>query len=259
VSTLDIAGNRFHLIDEGDQTPLVFLHGFPLDHTMWKQQRAAFQATHRVIIPDLRGFGQSTAAVDAISLADHADDLNAMLDQLGVHEPIVLCALSMGGYIAFRFWEKHAGRVQKLILCDTKSAADSTEAAKGRIDLAEKVMQRGAEVMADAMLPKFFAPDVDSAIVEETKQTILQTSPKTIAVALRAMATRPDSTPLLGSINVPTLVIVGEHDTITKPDEMQSLAAAIPGAEFVQVPDAGHMAPLEQPAVVNEAIRKFLK
>jgi len=258
VSTLQINGNPFHLIDEGDRTPLVLIHGFPLDHSMWRQQRAEFASTHRVIIPDLRGFGQSAPATDVISLQDHADDLNALLDQIGVSEPVVLCGLSMGGYIAFRFWEKYSNRVRALILCDTKAAADSTEAAQGRIATADKVLQQGAQVMVDGMLPKLFAPHAAPAIVEETKQVILATPPKTIAAALRALATRPDSTPLLATITVPTLVLAGEHDVIIKPDEMQAMAGKIPGAQFVSIPNAGHMAPLEQPAAANAAIRQFL-
>ncbi len=259
MSLLEIAGNRFHLIDEGDRSPLVFIHGFPLSHAMWRHQRTEFRSRHRIVIPDLRGFGESKPATDATSLDEHAEDLNAILDRLGIREPVTLCGLSMGGYIAFRFWEKFAPRVKALILCDTKSAADTREAAEGRLATAQKVLQSGAQVMADAMLPKLFAANVNPAVVEQTKQVVLKTSPSTIAAALNALATRPDSTPLLKSITVPTLVIVGEHDVITKPEEMAQMAAAIPQAEFVRIADAGHMAPLEQPEAVNAAISKFLK
>src|SRR5262245_61567482 len=147
--TITISGNPFHLIDEGRGTPIVFLHGFPLSHAMWKRQRAEFSATHRVIIPDLRGFGQSTAKTQAASLADHADDVATLLDRLEIHEPVVLCGLSMGGYIAFRFLEKHSRRLRGLILCDTKSAADSPEAAQNRRALADKVLKEGSQVAAE--------------------------------------------------------------------------------------------------------------
>ncbi len=262
MSLLDIAGNRFHVIHEGDGPPIVFLHGFPLDHTMWNHQRAEFKSGHRVIIPDLRGFGQSKATTQAASLADHADDVAQILDRLHIKEPVTLCGLSMGGYIAFRFLEKYPARIAKLILCDTKSAADSPEAAQNRLTTAEKVLKEGSKVVADAMVPKLFDADMKIRLkpaMEEVRQVILASPPETVAAALRAMAARPDSTPQLSGIRVPTLVIVGEHDVITPLDEMKTMSAAIPHAEFVVIPRAGHMSPLEQPAPVNAAIRKFLQ
>lgn len=258
MSQLEISGQKFHVVHEGEGSPIVFLHGFPLDHSMWKHQRADFKKSHRVIIPCLRGFGESPTQIDAVSLAGHADDLNAILDRLGIREPVVLCGLSMGGYIAFRFWEKYAARVKSLILCDTKATADTEEAAKGRLATADKVLQRGSEVMAEGMLPKLFAKETPPDVIEETKRVIVATSPKTIAAALRALAARPDSTPLLASINVPTLAIVGEHDAITKPEDMEAMTNGISGAKLVRIPNAGHMAPLEQPAAVKAAIRSFL-
>jgi 3-oxoadipate enol-lactonase len=261
VSLLEIAGNRFHLIHEGDGPPFVMLHGFPLDHTMWKHQRAEFKSSHRVIIPDLRGFGQSRAAVQVSSLADHADDVASILDRLHVKQPVILCGLSMGGYIAFRFLEKYRDRVGRLILCDTKAAADTPEAVQNRLATAEKVLKEGAKIMADAMIPKLFDSDVKIRLkpaMEEIRQVIVASSPETIAASQRAMAARPDSTPLLKAITVPTLVLVGERDILTTPNEMKAMAEQIPHAQFVVIPRAGHMAPLEQPAVVNAAIRKFL-
>lgn len=259
--SINIGGCQFHVIDEGKGTPVLFLHGFPLSHAMWKHQRAEFNATQRVIIPDLRGFGQSTAATPAKSLADFAEDLAAMLDQLQIKEPIVLCGLSMGGYIAFRFLEKYAPRIRGLILCDTKATADTAEAAQNRRAMADKVLQLGSQVVVDAMLPKLFGPDTQKIrpqLIEETGAVMKSTAPQTIAAAQRAMADRPDSTPLLSKIAVPTLVLVGEHDGLASPDEMKSMATKIPGAEFQIIPDAGHMSPLEQPAAANRAIRDFL-
>lgn len=262
MSLLEISGNKFHVVNEGDGLPLVFLHGFPLSHVMWKHQRAEFKSTHRVIIPDLRGFGKSIAANDVASLDDFADDVAQILDRLHVGEPVVLCGLSMGGYIAFRFVERHAERLRGLILCDTKAVADSPEAAQNRRDMAEKVLTDGPRIAVEAMLPRLFGPEVkerQSPLIDEIRDGILSSSSRTIAAAQRAMAGRPDSTPLLGRIRVPTLVLVGEHDVLSPPSEMQALAGAIPGARFVVIPQAGHMAPLEQPAAVNGAIRQFLE
>lgn len=259
MSTMEIAGNHFQVIDEGTGTPILFVHGFPLSSAMWKFQQAEFRTTHRVILPDLRGFGQSTTTgQEATSLAMHADDLAAILDRLSIKEPVILCGLSMGGYIAFRFWQQHARRLRALILCDTKAAADTEEAAKNRLAMADKVLNEGAQIAADAMLPKLFDSATPKDIIDETYQVMRATNPRAIAAAQRAMAVRPDSTPLLKTIGVPTLVIAGEEDHIIKPDEMKAMAAAIPNSQFVTIPLAGHMAPLEQPAVVNAAIRKFL-
>ncbi len=261
MSWVDIGGTKFHVIHEGDGTPFVFLHGFPLSHVMWKHQRTEFRSTHQVVIPDLRGFGKTVAAADAVALADHADDIAQLLDRLQIKEPVILCGLSMGGYVAFRFAEKYPARLRRLILCDTKSSADSPEAARTRLALAEKVLTDGPRIIVEGMLPKLFAPEVKDQrpeLIDEVRDGILSSSSRTIAAAQRAMAARPDSTPLLGRITVPTLVLVGVHDAISPPGEMQQMADAIRGAEFTVIPHAGHMAPLEQPSAVNAAIRKFL-
>jgi pimeloyl-ACP methyl ester carboxylesterase len=158
--------------------------------------------------------------------------------------------------------ERHAERLRGLILCDTKAVADSPEAAQNRRDMAEKVLTDGPRIAVEAMLPRLFGPEVkerQSPLIDEIRDGILSSSSRTIAAAQRAMAGRPDSTPLLGRIRVPTLVLVGEHDVLSPPSEMQALAGAIPGARFVVIPQAGHMAPLEQPAAVNGAIRQFLE
>jgi pimeloyl-ACP methyl ester carboxylesterase len=151
--------------------------------------------------------------------------------------------------------------VSKLILCDTKSAADSPDAAQGRLTTAENVLKHGSKVVADAMVPKLFDPAGKIRLkpaMEEVRRVILASPPETVAAALRAMASRPDSTPLLAKTAVPTLVLVGEHDAITPADQMKTMASLIPHAEFVVIPHAGHMSPLEQPAAVNAAIRTFL-
>lgn len=258
---LRMPGGQFHVIDEGQGTPVVFVHGFPLSHAMWKHQRTEFSSTHRVIIPDLRGFGQSSATSQVTSLSDHADDLAQLLDQLQIREPIVFCGLSMGGYIAFRFLEKYAARLRGLILCDTKPAPDAPEAAQNRRNMAEKVLKEGSQVAVDAMLPKLFGSETQTSqpqVIDETRRVMQSTAPEAIAAAQRAMAARPDSTPLLASPSVPTLVIVGAEDALATPAEMEAMARAIPGARFEKIPQAGHMAPLEQPAAVNAVIRSYL-
>jgi 3-oxoadipate enol-lactonase len=250
-----------HVVDRGRGKPLLLVHGFPLDHTMWGKQIDDLAADYRVIAPDLRGFGQSDVTAGTVNMEQMADDLATLLDGLGVAEPVTLCGLSMGGYVGWQFALRHRQRLAKLIQCDTRAVADSSEAAAGRLKTAEKVLAEGAKVVADAMLGKLFAPITAQsrpAIVEATRQVMLRTSPEGIAAALRGMAERPDVSGRLAKFDLPTLVVCGEHDAIAPPDEMRGIAEKMPQAKFALIKDAGHMAPLEQPAAVNRAIRAFL-
>lgn len=259
---LTTAAGDLHVLTQGEGPPILLVHGFPLDHTMWREQIDHLSQSHRVIAPDLRGFGQS-GSVDAsgVAMADFADDLAALLDALAITAPICLCGLSMGGYIALEFVRRHRNRVGSLILCDTKAAPDDEAGKKVREQTALKVLENGPEFLAEAMAEKLFAPstrDENPQIVRQVQDVIRGTARESIAAALRGMAGRADSTDLLPTIDLPTLVIVGEHDAITPSDEMQTMAQAIPGATFVEVANVGHMAPLESPGAVNAAIDHFL-
>ena len=249
--------------DQGAGPPILFVHGFPLDHSMWRGQLAAespLATRFRLIAPDLRGFGASSVTPGTVGMQQMADDLAALLDTLDIDEPVVFVGLSMGGYVAWRFWERHARRVRALVLCDTRSAPDTPEAARGRQQLAARVLAEGTAPVATAMLPKLFAEETATrqpAIVSAMEEVVRRTAPEGVAAALRGMAERPDATPLLATIRVPTLVLVGEHDAISPPAEMRKIADGIAGAQYVEVPDAGHMAPLENAAAVNAAIANF--
>jgi 3-oxoadipate enol-lactonase len=245
----------------GNGQPLVLVHGFPLDHSMWQGQIDAFANGYQVIAPDLRGFGQSTVSPGLVTMQRMADDIAQVLNGLAIDQPIVLCGLSMGGYVAWQFALRHRERLAKLILCDTKAAADTPEAAANRIAMADKVQREGAAFVAEAMLPKLFAPDhlqASPPYIEATRQVILRTDPKAIAAAQRGMAQRPDMTDRLAQFDVPALVLCGQHDAISPPAEMRSIAEKLPQATYVEIAGAGHMAPLEKPAEVNAAIRQFL-
>ncbi len=262
MKTLSINGVTLACVDEGAGVPILFVHGFPLSHAMWREQIAAFRGSHRVIVPDLRGFGASGVTEGIVTMEQFADDLAALLDALGVNEPVVLCGLSMGGYVAFPFVRKYRERLRGLILCDTRSIPDTTEGAEGRRKLAAMLIEKGARVAIDAMLPKLFAAatrERSPQIIDEVKQTISNTSPQGMGAALLGMAERPDSTPLLPGIDLPTLVLVGAEDGISPPEEMRRIADSIPGATFVEIAGAGHMAPLENPEPANKAIASFLK
>jgi pimeloyl-ACP methyl ester carboxylesterase len=262
-TSIDDAGGKIELeyVDRGRGPVMLLVHGFPVDHTMWRYQLDGLGDAARMIAPDLRGFGRSSVTPGTVTMERYADDLAALLDALKITEKIVFCGLSMGGYVAWQFWRKHASRVAKLILCDTRAVPDAPEAAQTRLNAAQRVESTGGEALAELMMGKLFAPATAKdrpADIEAMRQAMLDCPPQGAAAALRGMAERPDATPLLKSIAVPTQVIVGEHDAISPPAEMSGIAAAIPQARFVEIIGAGHMAPLEKPDEVNAVIRALL-
>jgi pimeloyl-ACP methyl ester carboxylesterase len=255
---LTVNGVRLAVEHRGSGPAILFVHGFPLDHTIWQHQVDTLTG-YRRIAPDLRGMGQSDAPDLGYSMSTYAEDLLGLLDTLGEGE-VVLCGLSLGGYIAFEFVRRWRERVRGLILVDTRAEADSTEGRKARDALIGRVREQGAIAAAEAMLPRFFTPQVSPEIIERVRTTILRTPVPGIVGALSAMRERPDSTPLLETLTgVPTLVLVGAEDMITPPTVAQSMAAAIPGARLMEIPAAGHLCCIEQPVPTTRAILKFLQ
>jgi 3-oxoadipate enol-lactonase len=258
---IEVQNMPFNVLDCGRGLPLVLVHGYPLDHSMWQGQIEGLSDACRVIAPDLRGFGSSSVTPGTTTMEQMADDVAGVLDALKINQPIVFCGLSMGGYVAWQFAFRHRQRLAKLILCDTRAVADSPDAAAGRLKTAERVLAEGSGIAAEALLPKLFAPETynqQPQIVEATRQVILRTKPEGIAAALRGMAQRPDVTSRLPEIEVPALLTCGQHDGISPPTEMLQIAESLPNAQFVEIADAGHMAPLERPEAVNVAIRQFV-
>jgi pimeloyl-ACP methyl ester carboxylesterase len=192
-------------------------------------------------------------------MSTYAEDLLALLDALGEGE-IVLCGLSLGGYVAFEFLRRWRERVRGLILMGTRPEADSAEGRRARDALIGRVREQGAIAAAEAMLPRFFSAQVPPEIIEQVRAMILRTPVPGIVGALSAMRERPDSTPLLETLTgVPTLVLVGAEDMITPPVIAQGMAAAIPGARLMEIPGAGHLPCVEQPVPTTRAILKFLQ
>ena len=247
--------------DEGQGPIVVLVHGFPLNHSMWREQFSHLAGRYRLIAPDLTGFGQSGAIPGPLTMERLADDVAALLAALNVNEPVTFCGLSLGGYVAWQFWRRHADRLGRLILCDTRAQADSPEARDVRLRMAEHVAEHGLEYVCEAMLPKLFSPATKRDrpdLIAAAREMILATRPATIGAAQRGMAERPDVRDWLPRILVPALVVVGAEDEISRPEEMRSIAEALPQARLVIVPDAGHMAPLESPDFVNGQIERFL-
>ncbi len=254
-------GGELLASEAGEGPAILCVHGFPLDHSMWQEQLLGLASRFRVIAPDLRGFGRSTGSPPVASLDDFVTDLCELLDQAKIDEPVVLCGLSMGGYIAFRFAAIAPDRLKGLIFCDTRAAADTAEVIASRHRMVEIVRKGGVATVADAMHGKLFAASSyaeQPAQVEATRSVMMNARSDTVAAALLAMAGRPDATPQLGSLPVPSLWLCGSEDGITPPAEMQANANLAASSRFVEVATAGHMAPLEQPAMVNDAITRFM-
>ncbi|PHS03254.1 MAG: alpha/beta hydrolase [Blastopirellula sp.] len=261
---MDVVCNdcSFHVGLQGEGTPLLLVHGFPLDHTMWAAQMEFFAQTHLVITPDLRGFGKSADSSEIVTMRQFADDLAAMLDTLSIHEPIALCGLSMGGYIGLQFARHYQDRLDRLILLDTRSAADDELIAGARRQMANTVLADGMSSVPGAMIPKLLSPATRHncpEVVETLTEMILRQFPAAVAAAQRGMAERPSSDDLLSQIDLPTLVLCGQHDSITPVAEMLSMAERIPHAEFAVIENAGHMTPMENPNAVNQHLAAFLE
>lgn len=259
--TVTVNGISLGYEEAGSGTVVVCLHGFPLNHHMWRDQLSGLSSQARIIAPDLRGFGMSEVTPGVVTMEQFADDTNGLLDALDINQPIVLCGLSMGGYVAWQFIRKYRERLKGLILCDTRAVADTTEGIENRQRLAKLVHEKGSDAAAAAMLPNLFARttiEERDEIVQFTRQMMLNNQAEGIAAALLGMAQRPDVRGWLPGIDIPSLLIGGAEDKISSPTEMREIAAAMPNARFVEIPSSGHMSVLENPAAANEAIRDFL-
>jgi len=244
----------------GTGRPIVLIHGYPLDHTIWDPQREYLSENYVVITPDLRGHGKSGSSPGPYTMDLLARDVHALIDHLHL-EPVVLGGLSMGGYVALAFMRLFPQKVRGLILVDTRAEADTDEARSRREQQAQTVLRNGTKEVVDQMAPKMFTERTareDPKLVGGVRRMMESTSPTGIAGALLGMAQRPDSTPFLGSIRVPTLILVGAQDSITTVDHARKMASGIPDSQLVVVPDAAHLTTLERPQEVNAAIGGFL-
>lgn len=253
------AGATLAVHVRGEGPPVLFVHGFPLDHTMWHHQLAALDGW-RCIAPDLRGAGDSDVPSEDYTMGRYADDLRAACDALDVADA-VCCGFSMGGYVLFEFLRRYRSRVRALVLCDTRPEADTVEGKRVRDENAALVEHEGVGALADRVVPKLFGATtraVRPELVEQVREMALRQPAAGVIGALRAMRDRPDSTELLSGITVPTLVVHGAEDEVAPPAIARAMAARIPGARYLEVGRAGHLAPLEQPEGVTRALQEFL-
>jgi 3-oxoadipate enol-lactonase len=240
---------------------LLLLHAFPLGLAMWDEQARGLAEGRQVVRFDARGFGGSPPGDALLTMERIADDAVGVLDRLGVPSAVV-AGLSMGGYAALALARRHPDRIRALVLADTRAGADSPEAKATRAAQAERVRREGARAIADAVLPKLLGatshrerPD----LVARVRSLIEANPPRGIADALAGLAARADSTPALREIRVPTLVVVGDEDTITPIADAEALQRGIPGSRLAIVPRAGHLSNMENPAEFNRHVGSFLE
>jgi len=239
---------------------IVFLHGFPFDHAMWKDQAALCEPSCRVISYDQRGHGRSGAGDGQYLFEAFVDDLFGLLDHLRIPKTI-LCGLSMGGYTALRAVERSPERIQGLILCDTRSEPDSNEAKFKRAANLRTIEKEGMSSFAETFLKAIFAPSTlknNPLVVDQIRKAILANPIQGVKGTLIALATRTDTTPSLSKIHVPTLILVGDQDAVTPPAAAQAIRERIPDSQIFTIPNAGHMSNLENPSVFNEHLQTFI-
>jgi pimeloyl-ACP methyl ester carboxylesterase len=246
----------------GAGAPIVLLHGFPFDRTLWREQVEALRERYTVITVDLRGHGETPPAVpDApATMQDMAEDVAALLDSLNITR-VVIGGLSMGGYVALVFHQLFPERVRALMLADSRPYADTDEARLIREETATRALREGMITIADAMLPKLLAPATHAEqpqIVRRVREMILNTDPHGAASALRGMAVRSDQTKRLREIDCPVLIIVGSLDCITPPADSELMHREISGSRLEVIKGASHVSNLERPAEFNRALGKFL-
>ncbi|PYX38488.1 MAG: alpha/beta hydrolase [Acidobacteria bacterium] len=244
----------------GEGPPLVLLHPFPVHHEFWLPAAQALTSRYRIVMPDVRGHGESDIGEGPATMEKHAGDLARVLDDADVGRA-VFAGVSIGGYILFEFWRRYRGRVAGLALCCTRAQADTAEGRAGRLKAAEDVLERGTEPFIESMLSRVFSqrtltmrPD----LVEEARGMMRKMSPADIAEVQRGMAQRPDSVATLASINVPTLLVMGEEDRFAPAADGELMRSHIAGSSLAIIPQAGHFAVWEQPEEVGRLLRQFV-
>ena len=244
----------------GSGPPVVLLHPFPANHNLWKPAAQALTTRYRVILPDLRGHGESGIGDGPATMEKHAADIARLLD----HEEVRRAAfvgVSIGGYALFEFWRKYRARANAIILCNTKAQADTPEARAVRLQAATFVLDRGTELFFGSMIPKLMGKttrDTRPDLVEGALRMMRTMSPEDVAMVQRGMAERQDSVETLKTINVPTMLVTGDEDILTGVGEAELMRQNISGSEIKLIAKAGHYSPWEQPEEVGKLLRKFL-
>jgi 3-oxoadipate enol-lactonase len=238
----------------GRGTPLVLLHGYPLDHTTWEPVVPFLQDGADLILPDLRGFGESRALQLGYTLADMAADVASLLDRLRIGQ-VAIAGHSMGGYIALAFARAFPERVRGLGLIASQAVADSPEGRKGRYATADQVRQRGVGVVADSMPPRLTS---DPILEQALREIVMRQSPPGIIAALQAMASRLDSTPDLPGYEFPVVVVHGVQDLLVPVERARAVLPLVRHGQLVVLEGVGHMPMMEAPQATAEALLRLV-
>lgn len=244
----------------GDGPPVVLLHPFPLNHEFWLPAAHSLASHYRLIMPDLRGHGDSGVGEGPATMAKHAGDVSRVCDQEGVGRAVFI-GVSIGGYLLFEFWRRYRGRVAGLGLCNTRAQAETPESRAARLQSAADVLEHGVEPFIETMIPKLFGKttlETRPDLVEAVRRMILKMSPMDINLVQKGMAERPDSVETLKTINVPTLLVAGDEDVATPVPQAELMRQNIAGAEMKLIRKAGHYAAFEQAEEVGRVLRQFL-
>jgi 3-oxoadipate enol-lactonase len=244
----------------GDGPPVVLLHPFPCDHEFWYPVAAALESRYRLILPDLRGHGDSEIGEGPALMAKHASDIARVLDAAGIGQAAFV-GCSIGGYILFEFWRRFRARVAALALCDTRPQADTTEARANRLKGADSVLEQGTGPFIESMIPKLMGRTTVSSrpdLVDGARAMMRKMSAENVSLVQRGMAERPDSVADLKTINIPTLILIGEEDVLSTVADGELMRQHIAGSELKVIPKAGHYSPWEQPGAVGTVLRQFL-
>jgi 3-oxoadipate enol-lactonase len=259
--TATIGDLEIDYTDTGGGLPVLLLHAFPLHAGMWEPQISSLGDRYRLIAPDLKGFGGSSAPEDPneYTMASYAEELAGFLDHLGLDSAVVV-GLSMGGYITFELLRRFPGRVQALVLADTRAEADPPEGVEKRTKQQGMVRADGTAGLIDALVGALTseATRAGKPDVAERLKELMDNPAAGFIGALEAMKKRPDSSDDLAKIDIPTLVIVGEQDGVTPPEAARKLHEHIGGSRLVVIPEAGHLSSIESPDAFNGALAEFL-
>jgi 3-oxoadipate enol-lactonase len=245
----------------GEGPLVVLLHPFPVNHEFWLPVAQTLATRYRVILPDLRGHGDSGVGEGPATMVKHAADIASVMDDAEIGRA-ALVGVSIGGYALFEFWRRHRGRVAALGLCNTKAPADSAEGRAGRLQAAADVLERGTEPFFESMIPRLLGQttrDTRPDLVDGALRMMRKMSPEDVAKVQRGMAERPDSVDTLKTINVPTLIVTGDEDILTGVSEAELMRQHISGSQLRVIPKAGHYSPWEQPEEATKLLRQFLE
>lgn len=249
-----------HIEDIGSGKPVVLIHAFPLTRKMWKSQAEVLTDNgFRVILPDLPGFGKQAGNSKRFTIEEIALQIAESIESLNI-EKAIFGGLSMGGYVLFNLFRIAPLKFSALILCDTTYLADTEEKQKGRFGMISKIEKQGTNALIENMLPNLISDETkkkNPLLTAELKEIFSDVNPRSAINALQSMAERKDSTDVIGNINVPTLLVFGEFDTITNLENAKKMNELISGSELRIIKDAGHYSNLEQPEDFNKQLLDF--